>query len=124
MRALLLSINPEHVTNIMNKSKRFEFRKTRCRMEVECVLIYCTSPVGKVVGEARIRHIIDDNPENVWNATKDAAGISKRFFDDYYEGRERAIAYELDNVLRYPVPKPLSDIGISHAPQSFAYVDY
>ncbi len=124
MKALLLSINPEHVTNIMNKNKKFEFRKTRCRPDVDIVLIYCTNPVGKIVGEAHIGNIIEDCPENVWNATKEAAGINKCFFDEYYEGRDKAIAYELENVIRYSVPKKLSDFGVSHAPQSFTYVDY
>ena len=34
----------------MNESKKFEFRKTRCRLDVDRILIYCTQPVGKIVG--------------------------------------------------------------------------
>ena len=124
MRALLLSINPEHVSNIMNESKKFEFRKTRCRLDVDRILIYCTQPVGKIVGEASIGLIIEDNPEKVWNVTKNNAGISKHFFDEYFDGKEKAVAYELKDVIRYTVPKTLSDLGVAHAPQSFSYVDY
>ena len=86
------------------------------------MVIYCTSPVKKVVGEAHIRNIVGD-PDSVWEITKDAAGISREFFDDYYDGRNSAIAYELDGVREYRVARPLSDFGVSNAPQSFVYVD-
>ena len=48
---------------------------------------------------------------------------SKGFFDEYYNGRDKAVAYELDNVTRYGVPKALSDFGLRCPPQSFSYVD-
>lgn len=76
-----------------------------------------------VVGEAHITRVIEESPEEVWNETKDAAGISKGFFDEYYNGRDKAVAYELDNVTRYGVPKMLSDFGLRSPPQSFSYVD-
>ncbi len=123
MRSLLLSINPQHVTNILNETKKFEFRKNKCKHPVDSILIYCTSPVKKVVGEAQIGRIIEDNPETVWELTKESAGISKRFFDDYYEGKSKAVAYELTDIVTYALPKSLSDFGIEHAPQSFAYID-
>lgn len=107
----------------MNGSKRFEFRKTRCHEDVDRMVIYCTSPVKKVVGEAHIRNIIVGDLDSVWEITKDAAGITREFFDDYYNGRNSAIAYELDGVREYRIARPLSDFGVSNAPQSFVYVD-
>ena len=107
----------------MNGSKRFEFRKTRCHEDVDRMVIYCTSPVKKVVGEAHIRNIIIGDLDSVWEITKDAAGISRAFFNDYYSGRDSAVAYELDGVRKYRVARPLSDFGVSNAPQSFVYVD-
>ena len=120
---MLLSINPEHVENILNETKRFEFRKIRCKCPVQHLIIYCTAPVKMVVGEAHITRVIEESPEEVWNETKDAAGISKGFFDEYYNGRDKAVAYELDNVKKYGVPKALSDFGLRCPPQSFSYVD-
>lgn len=123
MSALLFSINPEYAARIMDGTKRFEFRKTRCRRETDLALIYCTCPVGRVVGEAHIYNIIEDDPECIWRLTKDAAGVSKRFFDEYYRGRDRAVAYELGDVTPYIPSKKLSEFGVSRAPQSFMYVD-
>ncbi len=123
MKALLLSINPDHVSNILNGTKRYEFRRSRCKSPVDLMVIYCTAPVKMVVGQARIVRVIEGNPEEVWNETKDAAGISRHFFDEYYDGRDNAVAYELMNVIRYGEPRTLSDYGLRYPPQSFCYVD-
>lgn len=124
MKALLLSINPEHVENILNETKKFEFRKIRCKCSVDLLVIYCTAPVKMVVGEAHIVRIIENSPEKIWNETKDGAGISKGFFDKYYSGRSTAVAYELGDVTRYSEPKLISDYGLRCPPQSFSYVEF
>ena len=64
MGKILLSINPEHVENIMNGNKLFEFRKVRCRLEVNKIIIYATFPVMKVVGEADVIDVIVDFPDS------------------------------------------------------------
>ena len=53
MCKLLMSINPEHVNNILSGAKRFEFRKTRCKEDIDSIIIYSTSPIMKVVAEDR-----------------------------------------------------------------------
>ena len=123
MCAILLSINPKHVENIMNGTKKYEFRKTACKRHVDKILIYSTNPIMKVVGEAEVEEVLIDNPEIIWKETKEKSGIDKVFFDRYYEDREQAVAYKLKNVIRYKIPKELKDYGIYNAPQSFLYVE-
>lgn len=120
---MLLSINPEHVENILLGKKQYEFRKVRCRADVNKILIYATAPQKMVVAEAEIEEIIEDEVNEVWKQTKALAGITHSFFQSYYEGRKKAVAYRLRNVEAYEQPKHLSDFGISHAPQSFVYVN-
>ena len=50
MCVILLSINPNHVENILNGTKRYEFRKKVCKRHVDKILIYSTTPIMKVVG--------------------------------------------------------------------------
>lgn len=119
---MLLSINPEHVENILNGNKQFEFRKVRCRSDVDRIIIYATSPIMKVVGEAEVIDVIVDIPEQVWEITAGFAGISKQFYDNYFQNKEKAVAYQLGRVKRYKKPLTLADFGISFAPQSFVYV--
>lgn len=123
MCAILLSINPSHVENIMNGTKRYEFRKIACKRHVDKILIYSTNPVMRIVGEAEVEDILIDNPEIIWKKTQKKSGIDKTFFDKYYTNRNQAVAYKLKNVKEYERPKELKDYGISNAPQSFQYID-
>lgn len=122
MCKILLSINPEHVDNIMAGTKTYEFRKIQCKEKVDKIIIYSTSPVMKVVGEADVEDVIVDNPEQVWNITYAYSGITKAFFDSYYKNRDIAVAFKLSNVKKYKTPKKLSSYGIKNAPQSFVYI--
>lgn len=75
-----------------------------------------------MVAEAEVLGIIEDNPDSVWDLTFEYAGISKSFFDRYFEGKEKAVVYHLGKTTQYSRPKTLSDYGINFAPQSFVYV--
>lgn len=122
MSGALLSINPQHVERILDGTKRFEFRKVRTRREITRIVIYSTSPVGLVVGEAEVMEVVEGHPADVWEATQAAAGITREFFDQYYAGRDRAVAYRLGEVFEYSQPKTLAELGVAAAPQSFAYL--
>lgn len=123
MCAILLSINPKHVENIMNGTKKYEFRKKACKRHVDKILIYSTNPVMRVVGEAEVEDVLIDDPKTIWNKTKNNSGIDEMFFDQYYEDRTQAVAYKLKNVIKYREPKELKDYGINSAPQSFQYIE-
>ena len=116
-------INPNHVENILNGSKLYEFRKKVCKRKVDKIIIYSTTPVMKVVGEAEIEEVLIDAPEIIWKKTQKKSGIDKLFFDRYYENREQAVAYKLRNVRKYTKPRDLKEYGVLSAPQSFQYVD-
>lgn len=70
MCAILLSINPNHVENILNGSKKYEFRKKACKRHVDKILIYSTTPIMKIVGEAEVEDVLVDEPETIWKKTK------------------------------------------------------
>jgi predicted transcriptional regulator len=124
MCSILLPINPVHVENIFNGSKRYEYRKTRCkRADVTRIIIYSTAPIMMVVGEVHIDEIIEDEPSAVWNITKEFAGISKCFFDRYFLGKKKAIAYKLGKTKKYSLPLSLENLGIHFIPQSLVYIN-
>lgn len=76
----------------------------------------------KVVGEAVVFDVLESTPDEIWEMTCDTAGIDREFFDSYYSGRDRAIAFRIGQAVRFEEPKELSDYGLSWAPQSFAYL--
>lgn len=122
MQRILLSIKPEYVRSILAGHKRYEFRKVRCRADIDTIVIYATAPLMQVVGEVEVNGVIEDYPEQVWQLTADFSGISKDFFDQYYGHTTRAVAYRLGKVHRYSHPRCLRDLGVSSAPQSFVYL--
>lgn len=122
MCKILLSINPEHVENIFNGNKKYEYRKVKCKQDADKIIIYSTYPIKKVVGEATIETVLENSPEEVWKMTNKESGIDFQFFQQYYEGKEKAIAYKLSNIIKYKKPKELESYGLKAAPQSFVYV--
>ena len=81
MSNILISINPEHVENIFNGTKKYEYRKTKCKKNIDKIIIYSTYPTMKVVGEAKVEEILEDTPNKIWEKTQI---VSCR---PYYKGR-------------------------------------
>jgi predicted transcriptional regulator len=121
---VLLSIKPEFVEQIFNGKKKFEYRKVIFNdNEVNTIIVYSTMPVGKIVGEFKIKRVHKDCPKLLWDKTKEHSGIQKEFYNQYFDGRESGFAIEIDYVIQYEIPldpKELFDKFI--APQSFSYL--
>ena len=79
MGTILLPIKPEYVYKIFSGDKLYEYRKKVCKQKVDRIVIYCTAPVKKVVGEVLVEDVISSSPNNLWNITKKYSGISKKF---------------------------------------------
>lgn len=121
MNKIIVSINPRHVNNIINGSKRYEYRTRIASKDVNKLLIYETAPIKKVVAEVDVIEVLSLDPNTLWEQTKDYSGISKKFFDEYFKNRSVAYAYKLGKVKVYDEPKSLIEFGLMTAPQSFAY---
>lgn len=121
---VLLSIKPEFAERIFDGTKRFEFRRSVFRdKSVRTVVVYVTRPVGKIVGEFDIGGILTEAPDALWNMTHSHAGISREFFDSYFEGRVSANAIEVAEVRRFATPlEPSVMIENFTPPQSYMYV--
>lgn len=121
---VLLSIKPEFVEKILSGEKKYEFRKKLFkRQSVKTIVIYATMPIGKVVGEFDIDHVISDDPNLVWEKTKKYAGVSKSFYDEYFEEKSLAFAIAIGKVTLYDEPKSLNYFGKNIvAPQSYRYL--
>lgn len=122
MCKILLSINPEYVDKILKGEKKYEFRTRIAKRKVDSILIYCTSPVKKVLAEVTVKSVLTESPEDLWKLTQQYSGVDKEFYDEYFSERELAHAYELDLITRFETPKALSDFGCNVAPQSFIYI--
>ena len=121
MKKIIISINPEHVNNIINGTKKYEYRTKAAKKDVNKLIIYETMPVKMVVAEAEIVEVLALDPNALWEETKDYSGITKKFFYEYFKNRKIAYAYKLGKIKVYEEPKSLNEFGLKMAPQSFAY---
>lgn len=121
---VLLSIKPEFAEKIFDGSKRFEFRKSIfLNRGVSTVVVYVTRPVGRILGEFDVSEIFCDTPSELWDRTKEHSGISKEFFDSYFQGRTKSFALAVGEVRRYPAPLDPDDVIDNFTPpQSYMYV--
>lgn len=121
---ILLSIKPQFAEKIFGGSKSFEFRKrVHKNAKVNTVVVYATKPVGKVVGEFSVSEVHRDSPAKLWKRTSMRSGISRPYFDSYFEGRTHGYAIEVGTATLYENPLDLKDVVASGcAPQSFLYL--
>lgn len=123
MTAVLLSIKPEFAEKIFNGTKGYEFRKSIFkRDDVQKIVVYASSPVKKVIGEFSIDKILSDTVDGIWRETHHQSGITKKFYQSYYENRSTAYAIKIGNTVRYKKYRDLKDYNIMTAPQSFTYI--
>lgn len=121
-KKIIISINPEHVENIINGTKKYEYRTKAAKKDINKIIIYETLPIKKIVAEVEILDVIAMTPEELWELSQDESGITKEFYDKYFNGRQTAYAYKLGEVKVFEQPKELRDYGLKAAPQSFVYV--
>ena len=119
---ILISINPEHVENIINLTKRYEYRTKVAKKDIDSLIVYSTFPEKKVVAEVEIIEVLSYDPNTLWELTSSESSISKKYFDQYFNGREIAHAYKLGKVKVFENPKTLLDFGVKFAPQSYIYL--
>ncbi|SFS75551.1 ASCH domain-containing protein [Mucilaginibacter polytrichastri] len=120
---VILSIKPEYANKIFDGTKKYEFRRTIFKdTTVKTVIVYASSPMQKVIGEFEIDIILNDGLNDLWEQTKDFAGITQDYFYEYFSQKQEGYAIKIKNVQRYLQPLCLKDEYNVSPPQSFLYV--
>lgn len=98
-KTLLLSIRPEFADKIFEGTKKAELRRTRPKVNKgDRVYVYVASPVKALRGTFRVNKVIEDLPHKLWRKVKHMAGVTRKQFDEYYAGAEKAYAILLESV--------------------------
>jgi len=120
----IISIHPEHVSNILSGRKVFEYRKVIPNKKVSHLVLYCTAPVKKVVAIVEVVDCLIGSPSHIWDKTSYGSGISRKYFRDYFSGKKSATAFMLGNVFSIDPPIGLGELtGEKSPPQSFYYLN-
>lgn len=122
---VLLSIKPVYVSRIMAGTKKYEFRKSIFRREdIKSVYIYSSYPIKKIVGKFTIGKILEDRPDRLWETVKDLSGLNEAEFFNYFAGKSKGFAIEIDEVTPFENPiDPKKCYENFIPPQSFYYLD-
>lgn len=120
----MVSIHPEHVSNIISGSKVFEYRKVAPGRRVSHLIFYCTAPVKSIVAVAEVVDVRTGSPTRIWDQTSYGSGISRHFYRSYFSGQRSATAFVLGSVHRVKPSIGLDElVGQKAPPQSLCYVD-
>jgi predicted transcriptional regulator len=121
MKRVLISIKPEHADNILSGTKTVELRKLPFP-DCNRIVMYCTSPVKRLVGEFKVEAVTTMSKETLWLMYGPRTGITKEQFDAYYKGRHWAAAILIKDVCPWPNIDPPRVFGKFHAPMSWRYL--
>jgi predicted transcriptional regulator len=125
--ALFLSVKPKFATRILDGIKKIELRRIRPNvMPGQLVLIYGSSPAMALLGSAQVEEIVSGSPNDLWGHVKYEAGVSRREYENYFDGATTAIGIRLCAVQRLTRPIPLHELRERwpwlRPPQSYRYV--
>lgn len=122
--SVLLSIKPKYVEQIENGSKLYEFRRVIFKQDIDEIYVYATAPIKQIVGKICIDEIIEDTPKNLWYSFKRSAGIDKKDFFEYFNGKEKGYAIKIKDFVSFDEPiDPYQKNPNFVPPQSYAYLD-
>ena len=122
-KTIILSIHPRHVQKILLGEKQYEYRK-RIPIDIKHIIVYATAPLKKIVAVIEVDTVLKDNPQNIWEQTKNESGISYSFFTNYFSEATTAYAIKFRSVYKLPTPIDISIIGsVKCAPQAYMYIN-
>lgn len=109
--ALVMSIKPTNAEKIINNKKSVEIRRKFARKwEGHSVAIYASTPLNALLGQATIRRVVSDKPENIWDTYETEIGSTREEFDEYTAKASKIFAIELEDICPYQSSIPLSQI--------------
>lgn len=123
-KAALISVHPKYVRQILDGSKRVEFRRVWASREIAHLVLYSTSPEMKVVAILKINITIEESKAGLWELAKlHGGGLTRRELREYFQDKARGYGLIIGSVQALRKPIALSEaIPGMRAPQSYAYL--
>lgn len=125
---MLLSIRPRHVAKILAGTKTVELRRGRPLIAPgQPLAIYSTYPDAAIVALGRVSRIEVASPGALWDAAREAVGICRSEFEDYFVGATTATGLHLSEIRALPVPVSLDELRTSgpfQPPQTWHFLDH
>ena len=99
---ILISIRPKYARKILSGRKKVEVRRMFSeKWEGSKVIIYASGHERSLVGEALIKEVVFDRPENIWERFTGQIGCTKEKFDKYTASKDKVYAIVLEDAVPY-----------------------
>ncbi|MBL7994695.1 ASCH domain-containing protein [bacterium] len=110
--AILMSIKPEYADQIISGKKSVELRRKFSKKWIgSTVTLYASAPRKALVGEAKIKNVISDNPNRIWEDFGVDIGCTKKEFDEYTLLTNEVYAIVLGDVKPYQTNMPVTQMS-------------
>ena len=119
--AVLISIFPLYSNQIFEGSKKIEFRKRNFSKDIKKIVVYSTSPIGKIEGVWDYDGVEELTPTALWKKYSKVGGIKKEKYDAYFSNSNIAYGIKVKNPVRFNNPFAISEID-KNPPQSYIYL--
>lgn len=106
----VLTIESKYARMILSGKKKYELRK-RMLLDIPATVYLYDSTNRLVVGKCIISQIHIGRKESIFELVKNDAGITKKWFDNYYIDKKEAVAWEISYYEKIE-PTKLSDLNI------------
>jgi predicted transcriptional regulator len=106
----------------MSGKKKYEYRRSIFRKQVNRIYLYLSSPERKIVGYFTFRGYTEGTVREIWETTKDRSAATEDAYLDYFQNTNKAFAIRIDKFINFATPvDPWKTPGFL-PPQSFRYV--
>jgi predicted transcriptional regulator len=120
---LLMSIQPIIARRITSGKKKYEYRRTIFKQEVNYIYIYSSAPVQKIVCRFRYAGCLAGNIDEIWGQTGKLSAASEAEYRDYFKGTKIAYAIKIEDLEVFDPPlDPYINNPTFRPPQSFMYI--
>ncbi|GHV86910.1 hypothetical protein AGMMS50255_2060 [Spirochaetia bacterium] len=120
---LLLSIQPAIARRITGGKKKYEYRRSIFKQEVNHIYLYSSAPVKKIVCRWRYAGYLAGSIDEIWEKTAKFSAASEAGYRDYLRGKKIAYAICIEDLVVFEPPlDPYKIDPAFRPPQSFMYI--
>ena len=98
-QVLLISIQPKFSELIRTGKKTVELRKRLPKKLLNLAIVYESSPTKKATFLIKIKRIDAAPTRVIWAKYGKKCAVSREYFNDYYRGSKRGVAFIIEEVL-------------------------
>jgi predicted transcriptional regulator len=125
--AMLISIRPRHVADILAGRKTAEVRRNKpSSAPGSIVLIYATTPIQQVVATCVLDGVRTGGADRLWRAHGASACLTRQQMRDYLRGAAQPTVLLLSQISELVTPVPLERmrkvIPSFHPPQTYRFL--